>query len=328
MHYIDVFNGDADGICALVQLRLAEPRQSELITGIKRDINLLSKVTCPPESKITVLDISFEKNASDVTRLLEAGAYIDYIDHHQTGEMFQHHNLTTNIDRDANVCTSLIVDKLLGGRYRAWALTAAFGDNLFETAMVLGTESGFSSAELETMKRLGILLNYNGYGATTHDLFFHPAKLFEKLIRFETPFEFLEQDKDTFKLLSNGYEQDMALATQAPYIHQTDNTAIIELPDQAWARRVSGVFGNDLANNYPDRAHAVITKKQDDSYLVSVRAPLNRKMGADELVSQFPTGGGRKAAAGINCLPASMLDRFIDACERHWLHSRDGAQER
>ena len=31
----DVFNGDADGICALVQLRQVEPRDSKLITGVK-----------------------------------------------------------------------------------------------------------------------------------------------------------------------------------------------------------------------------------------------------------------------------------------------------
>ncbi|GHD53921.1 hypothetical protein SAMN05216429_101155 [Marinobacter persicus] len=29
----DVFNGDADGICALIQLRLAEPAETTLITG-------------------------------------------------------------------------------------------------------------------------------------------------------------------------------------------------------------------------------------------------------------------------------------------------------
>ena len=43
MHF-DVFNGDADGIIALTQLRLAEPKDSQLITGIKRDIALLSQV--------------------------------------------------------------------------------------------------------------------------------------------------------------------------------------------------------------------------------------------------------------------------------------------
>ncbi len=39
--FYDVFNGDADGICALHQLRLSEPRASVLITGVKRDIALV-----------------------------------------------------------------------------------------------------------------------------------------------------------------------------------------------------------------------------------------------------------------------------------------------
>ena len=41
----DVFNGDADGICALLQLRLAAPADSTLITGVKRDIDLLKPVS-------------------------------------------------------------------------------------------------------------------------------------------------------------------------------------------------------------------------------------------------------------------------------------------
>ena len=43
MNY-DIFNGDADGICALTQLRNAEPRESVLVTGVKRDIELLQQV--------------------------------------------------------------------------------------------------------------------------------------------------------------------------------------------------------------------------------------------------------------------------------------------
>lgn len=31
---IDIFNGDADGICALIQLRLAEPLDTRLITRV------------------------------------------------------------------------------------------------------------------------------------------------------------------------------------------------------------------------------------------------------------------------------------------------------
>jgi hypothetical protein len=49
---------------------------------------------------------------------------------------------------------------------------------------------------------------------------------------------------------------------------------------------------------------------------VSVRAPLARKHGASKLCSQFPTGGGREAAAGINDLPADQLNQFIDKFEQ------------
>lgn len=321
MRYIDVFNGDADGICALVQLRLAQPQESDLVTGIKRDIQLLSQVNADETTIITTLDISFDKNTEQVKRLLGSGAQISYIDHHQANTLFEHNRLTTHIDLDANTCTSLIVDRLLGGRYQTWALTAAFGDNLSSVAMQMGGDAGLSGSELHTLQELGILLNYNGYGASTEDLFFHPAVLYKKLRHYQTPFEFLNNDVMTYQTLADGYQQDMALALQAPIIHETANTAVIELPEEKWARRISGVFGNELANRHPERAHAVIKAKDDGSFLVSVRAPLNNKQGADELVSQFPTGGGRKAAAGINALPATMLDDFFLAFDKQYGNS-------
>jgi hypothetical protein len=79
------------------------------------------------------------------------------------------------------------------------------------------------------------------------------------------------------------------------------------------------VYSNDLTNQHPDRAHAVLTAKANGNYLVSVRAPLNNKQGAAALCRQFPTGGGREAAAGINDLPADMLAQFIDALKQAYL---------
>ena len=35
MAFYDIFNGDADGICALHQLRLQDPRPTQLVTGAK-----------------------------------------------------------------------------------------------------------------------------------------------------------------------------------------------------------------------------------------------------------------------------------------------------
>ena len=71
MAFFDVFNGDADGICALQQLRLAEPCEATLVTGVKRDIALLGRVRAGPGDEVTVLDISLDKNRDALLGLLE-----------------------------------------------------------------------------------------------------------------------------------------------------------------------------------------------------------------------------------------------------------------
>jgi hypothetical protein len=111
--------------------------------------------------------------------------------------------------------------------------------------------------------------------------------------------------------LTDGYYADMAKASALAPDYETDTVAVFCLPNETWSRRVSGVYGNALANEYVNRAHAVLSENKDGTLTVSVRAPLNNKSGADELCQSFPTGGGRKAAAGINQLPAADFDRFV-----------------
>jgi hypothetical protein len=93
----------------------------------------------------------------------------------------------------------------------------------------------------------------------------------------------------------------------------TDSHAVVLLPAEPWARRVSGVYANELAQAAPHRAHAMLTSLPEGGYVVSVRAPIATGDGADVLCRQFATGGGRKAAAGINHLPESELSSFLDA---------------
>jgi len=90
MKTFDCFNGDADGICALTQMRLKWPLQSELVTGVKRDINLLKRVNAQAGDQINVLDISLDKNKADVLRLLDSGAEVFYCDHHFAGQLPEH----------------------------------------------------------------------------------------------------------------------------------------------------------------------------------------------------------------------------------------------
>ena len=310
---IDIFNGDADGICALTQLRNAEPRQSTLITGVKRDIALVAKADVGPGDRVTALDISFDKNRDGVLSALEAGAEIFYVDHHYAGDVPANGKLTTIIDTDANVCTSLLVNGYLKGAYIEWAITGAFGDNLKASARTIAGPLGLSDEQLSLLENLGTYMNYNGYGSSLEDLHFTPAELFESVRPFATPFAFVSEASATFEKLESGYSEDMASAASVKPTQQTDAIAVFVLPNEAWARRVSGVYSNDLANAAPTRAHAVLTERADGSYLVSVRAPLENKQGADALCRQFPTGGGRAAAAGINALPADQLDRFVSA---------------
>ncbi len=311
MAVMDVFNGDADGICALLQLRLDAPRKSLLITGVKRDIELLARVDAQPGDEITVLDISLEKNRSHLERVLAQGAEVFYIDHHAAGVIPEHAGLTTLMDTDPNICTSLLVDQHLGGKYRAWAVTAAFGDNMNQSAEQAAKELSLSASELEALKTLGICINYNGYGSAVEDLHFPPDQLYLELASYSTPFDFIADSQSAYKKLHDGYYDDLSLAEQVAAECANECTAVIILPDEVWSRRISGVYGNQLANQHPERAHAILSHHPKGGYVVSVRAPLNNKTGADELCKEFPSGGGRKGAAGINQLPADQLDRFI-----------------
>lgn len=312
---IDVFNGDADGLCALLQLRLAQPIKSQLVTGIKRDIQLLDEVKVQQGDQVTVLDISFKKNSASVDRILEQGASIFYVDHHLPGEIPIHENLTTMIDTDANTCTSLLVNDYLEGKYREWAVVAAFGDNLLETAKQTAFPLSLSKNQLQQLKTLGICINYNSYGTSLADLHFAPDLLYHELYPHSSPFDFMAENVDIYEKLLAGYSDDMASAHNITPEYKTESVAVYVLPDEIWSRRVSGVLANDLANELPDRAHAIVSMNSQKAYQISVRAPLNNKTGADELCSSFPTGGGRKAAAGINHLTIEELPKFISAFE-------------
>lgn len=314
---IDVFNGDADGICALHQLRLAEPADSKLITGVKRDIALLKQVESSEGDSVTVLDISLDKNRDALLSVLKSGAKVFYADHHFAGDIPEHENLTTHIQTDAENCTGLIVNQLLQGAYLPWAVTAAFGDNLLSTATAAASPLGLDAQQLSQLQTLGTLLNYNGYGSSLADLYFAPDELYRRVRPHLDPFTFINED-EAFVTLREGYADDHQRASSIQPDCSDNTMAIYIFPNDTFARRISGVYANELAQQNPDRAHALLSELDDGSYLVSVRAPISRRTGADELCRQFETGGGRKAAAGINRLPANDLKRFSTAMSQQF----------
>lgn len=318
MTQYDVFNGDADGLCALHQLRLSEPMDSILVTGVKRDIALLASVEAKSGDSVTVLDISLDKNRSALDKLLARGVGIRYFDHHYAGETLpQHPDLDVHIDTSADTCTSLLVNDYLRGAYLPWAVTAAFGDNLHAGARLAAGKLNYTESRLALLCELGTCLNYNGYGSTLDDLHFKPADLYQKMKPYADPFAFIHEE-DAYHILRSGYADDMARAEAVKPEFTDNHTAVYILPDAKWSRRVSGVFGNHLSTSAPDLAHAVLTALPGGGFMVSVRAPQVNQTGADELCRRFATGGGRKGAAGINRLPASDLALFIQGLQHQY----------
>jgi len=315
MNYFDVFNGDADGICALHQMRLANPIDSTLITGVKRDISLLKKTPATPNDHVLVLDISLDKNRNELQNLLTQGTQVLYFDHHFSGDIPTNNNLKAYINTDSNTCTSLLVNAYLNQKYLLWAVTAAFGDNLHQSAIHTARPLNLSETQLKQLERLGTCINYNGYGASLNDLIFTPDTLYKKINQYENPFDFIENDNN-YTILENGYIDDLSHVETNHPVYETASHSISILPNEKWARRVSGVYANQLATNNPNRAHAMLTRQADTSFVVSVRAPLSNKTGADELCRQFESGGGRKAAAGINNLPTENYDLFVEKFTR------------
>ena len=309
----DIFNGDADGLCALHQLRLETPCAAELVTGVKRDVSLLERVEAGAGDALTVLDISMKSNAPALARALDAGARVRYFDHHASGEIPRHPLLEAHIDTSAETCTSLIVDRHLAGRYRAWAVVAAFGDNLVRSAVAAAQPLGLDHTELARLHELGECLNYNAYGETVDDLHYHPADLYRTLARYRDPRQFIF-DEPVFGVLKSAYAEDLYRAGEVRPQRESERAALYVLPDAAWSRRVNGLLGNRLAQSNAKRAHAVLVARPG-GYMVSVRAPVERPAGAGALCSRFESGGGREGAGGINRLPESEFDRFVDAFE-------------
>ncbi|WP_076590608.1 acetyltransferase [Vibrio ostreicida] len=317
MHY-DVFNGDADGIISLLQLRLYEPKTSTLVTGIKRNIKLLEPLECQLGDSFTVLDISMESNRLALMRLLPLASHVFYADHHISGEIPQQDNLDAHLDFDPDTCTALIIDKWLGGRYHSWAIAAAYGDNLIAKANELAEHAQLTSVQQDQLQELGTLINYNGYGAKLTDLHFDPADLFVKLLAYDDPFAVIADQDSPYHALKLAYQHDMEKALAITPRQCSESLRLFELPNEAYSRRIIGAYGNLLANQTPNRAHAVLTENDEVSYSVSLRAPLNNKQGAGAICAQFSTGGGRAGAAGINRLPKKQLAEFVLAVESYY----------
>lgn len=317
MRYFDVFNGDADGICALHQLRLADPIDSQLVTGLKRDIELVKSVPAARGDVVTVLDVSLDRNRAGLAALLERGVHVLYFDHHYAGEIPRHPDLEAVIDASGALCTSALIDRHLAGRFRPWAVVGAFGDNLPEAALALAASLALDDARLDALRELGASLNYNAYGASEADVLVPPAQLYRIVSHYPDPLEMIEREPIVDRLATQR-RADLESALETRPLRSSSAADAYLLPDAPWSRRVSGTFANRLASADPARAHAVLTPLGAGGFAVSVRSPRGAPTTAADFCRRYAMGGGRTAAGGIDRLETGRLDAFLDDLAHAW----------
>ncbi|MDX2469209.1 MAG: DHH family phosphoesterase [SAR324 cluster bacterium] len=314
-----IFNGDADGLCAAHQIQLSGVPCKKVITGVKRDISLLKQIADAHEQQLFVFDIAVEKNLAELKILLQKKCKITWFDHHVSEEIPTSPLFTNHIDTDPNTNTSMLVNQALKGKFAKWAVVGLFGDNLHQSAELLAQELKISAGDTETFKELGTLLNYNAYGSDFSDIYFHPEELFKQMKPFAEPLDFVK-GTNILESLRAGFAEDLKKAKKVEAIAK----GIYIFPNEKWARRVIGVYANQLVSESPDSAMALLIGKGDassgdETYLISVRAPINGTLSAAALCKKFPTGGGRIKAAGINQLPKAQLGDFVEAFSNYFV---------
>jgi len=313
----DLFNGDADGIFSLLQLRQTSPRPDAIcVTGVKRDTQLIQRIAADVEQgdRVTALDIGMSRNAAALVTVLDKGADVFFCDHHPSGDIPQHIHLTLLVDAAPETCTAYLIDQHLDGAKAAWAICGAYGDNFQALAARIASDRQVN-LPLGQLRELGELVNYNAYGSTTDDLHFHPLDLYRRLLVYPDPMAFIEDAPEALDTLRQGHRSDWDIAGSAREIHVSNAGQILSLPASPASNRISGLFANALVDEEPDKAFAVLTHlgTETGGYRVSVRAPLSRKTPhASTFAAEFG-GGGRAEAAGIDLLTREDLTKFIDA---------------
>lgn len=315
IHY-DIFNGDADGIVSLHQYRMHFPvAKSHLVTGVKRDVELLRHMRLVKHSRLTVFDISHKTNEAHVQGILSNNNRIVWFDHHAAGMVYPSNMFRLTFDTSPNICTNMLVDSYVDGLYRPWTIVGAFGDNLHEQAEELNP--GFNDMKMGYLKEIGETLNYNGYGNTENDLTVHPKDVYKDLSKYDSPFDY-RRKSDVYDMIHHQKCMDHHELKGSEIMHESWTGKVVLLPDSEASVRYSGIYSNQLSTDTPNQAFLILTKIDGDNYRVSIRAPKSRPHGASALADNFETGGGREKAAGINRLPKNQLNVLIDLFEQQF----------
>ena len=270
----------------------------------------------------------------------KGGLGVTWYDHHDPGGPIAHPALALNINQAPETCTAVIVNAVTGHNHPLWAAMGAYGDNLSATASALASAGGASSHEAALLRRVGVLLNYNAYGDEPGDALFDAAEIAARMAPIASALDFCWEPSIIAPLAAQLRRGPRALPrARSPGGVGLGASAFL-VPDEAFARRYGATWANERVMQKPGEALAVLHPRKDGTYTVSIRSPRDWRAGsarlqrirggadrgrserkgakdgegavpsAAELAKEFPTGGGRKLAAGIDVVARGSVGAF------------------
>jgi len=300
---VDVCNGDADGLCSVLQWRLHDTRESTILTLLNNETSLAGRVHTRPGDEFLICDVPLEPNRSTLKKLLDGGARVQYVNHQFTDDVPWHPQFQATVDSSENACSSLIVDRLLHGKYREWALVGTYGKRLTLVADQLATDMGLLGNDKIRLRELGELISYNACVANVKDACIEPAALYDRLSRYPQPMDFLKSESLICEIDAVRREDIYRASELTPYWQDVDASVYV-LPDTPWAHRIASGLDQRIAADDPTRAHAFLRPVENGHFDVKVRAARS---------AAAAIRGERPCAWVVEHLPQGEIDHFIRA---------------
>lgn len=296
----DVCAGNADALCAVLQWRLHEPKVTHMVSGPLCVTDSLGSFHALPDDDLLVCNVPLEVRQASGLHAQARKARVQYLDCRGRTTGHVQSQLQGPSSSAAMVCTSLLVNHLLGGKYGGWALVGAYGSTVTMGADTQAMRLGCSDSEREYLRRLGESISYNAEVLHPRHIYLEPANLYARLARYEDPLDFLQAEALADDL--DGVRQSdlqKALAWR-PYWKDA-HASVYVLPDVDWASRVARQLKLRLASLDPDRAIAVLSPAEAGGFRVAVQPGIKV----------------RKSATAkkwlIEHLPQNEVDNFVGA---------------
>ena len=270
-----------------------------------------------PGDACTVLDVSLDVNRAGAAGAARRPASpVRYFDHHFAGEVPAHPRLEAHLDLEPQRLHQPArrpLPRRAGSAAGRWSGRSATAWSRRRARW--RAAAGLAPAAAERLQELGVAINYNAYGETIADL--HVAA--RRAGRGDGA---LRRSAGLRRALA-----DLPAPRRGvPRGHGAGAPARARAPGRGRgrvraARRGLGAARQRHAGQRPRQGPRRAApspssrRRPEGGYLVSVRVPRESSVSAEAFCRTFPTGGGRRTAAGINHLPGEELETFATAFE-------------